>query len=152
MPVSTKPTAVDMQNLEKEFLKNLPGQFSLDPRHTKKIGAFEVPQIQNGDWILNDHPLSLVQSFSARTNCATSIFVKIGNDFVRASTSLKKADNTSSLGTILEHNTPAYKNLIEGKQYIGKIVLNGKEHMSNYNVFRDKNGQVIGAYAFAIPL
>ena len=75
----------------------------------------------------------------------------MGNDFIRASTTLSDG-NADAAGTVLDHGNPAYKNLIEGKRYTGEVTLFGKGYMADFNVFKDKNGQVVGAYLVGIPM
>lgn len=141
-----KITTTDVKNLAKEFVRNLSGQFALDPMKKEQIGNYQVPVVQNGDWILTDHPVPLVASFSARTNAIATIFVKQDEEFIVVSTSLTGSP------PVLEHNTPAYKDLNDGKRFTGEVQLVGKNYMADFTPFRDKDGRVIGAYLVGIPL
>lgn len=146
------PTTAEILSKAKEFLKNLPGEFKLDNTRTEKVGDYNLATIKNGDWLLSDHPLPLVDSFTQRTSAFATIFVKSGSEFVRASTSLITENNEDAAGTILSHTNPAYESLMNGKRYTGVVELFGQKYMSDYNVFRDKNGRVIGAYLVGIPM
>ncbi len=146
------PTPADVQKLAKEFVKNLPGEFKLDNSKMEKVGDYNLPSMKNGDWILSDHPMPLVDSFTQRTSAFASIFVKSGNEFIRESTSLITENNKDAAGTALSHSNPAYDNLMNGKRYTGIVDLFGVKCMADYDVFRDKDGKVIGAYLVGIPL
>ena len=76
-------------------------------------------------------------------NVAT-IFKRVGDDFLRIATSLKKEDGTRAVGTYLGKNHPGYHLLIEGKPYVGKATLFGREYMTKYVPVKDENGQVVG--------
>lgn len=146
------PSTADVLNLAKEFVKNLPGEFNFDNTKTENLGNYKLPTIKNGDWMLSDHPLPLVDSFSQRTSAVATIFVKSGNEFVRESTSLITENNTDAAGTLLSHTNPSYDSLMNGKRYTGIVELFGVKYMADYDVFRDKDGKVIGAYLVGIPM
>lgn len=146
------PTPADVQNLAKEFVKNLSSEFKLDNTRTEKVGDYNLPSLKNGDWILSDHPMPLVDSFSQRTSAFATIFIKSGTEFVRESTSLITENNADAAGTVLDHSNPAYDNLMNGKRYTGVVELFGTKYMADYDVFRDKDGKVVGAYLVGIPL
>ena len=146
-----EPTTTNVLNLAKEFVKNLPGEFILDNTKTEKNGDYNLPTLKNGDWLLSDHPIALVDSFTHRTSAFATIFLKSGSEFVRVSTSLITDENKDAAGTILSHTNPAYNNLINGKRFTGEVELFGKKYMADYDVFRDKNGTVVGAYLVGIP-
>lgn len=138
----------DAKNLGKELMNNLPGIFSLDEEHTEKMGKYQVPPIVNGNWVLKSKPVSLVESFTAQTNAIATIFVKVDNEFIRLMTTEPK----EKAGTILDHSSPAYVRLLGELRYTGKVTLSGTEYMTDYDVFRDRQGRVIGAYVVGIPL
>jgi len=146
------PTTADVQKLANELVKNLPGEFKLDNTKSEKLGDYNLPSMKNGDWILSDHPLPLVDSFTQRTSAFATIFVKSGNEFVRESTSLMTESNADAAGTTLSHSNPAYDSLMNGKRFTGVVELFGVKYMADYDVFRDKDGKVIGAYLVGIPL
>ena len=85
----------------------------------------------NGDLVnLN---FDLVDKFTQITNgSVATIFVRKDNDFIRVSTSLKKENGNRAIGTKLDSNHPGYKSVLEGKSYLGKALLFGKEYMTKY--------------------
>ena len=40
----------------------------IDEKKKEKVGSYDLPVLKNGDWMLNDHPIPLVDSFADRTN------------------------------------------------------------------------------------
>lgn len=138
------PSPSDAKGLGKQLMNNLPGIFSLDEQN-KENG---VPAIRNGDWVLATHPVSLVQGFTERTNAIAALFVKSGDEYVRLSTTEKN----EKAGTALDHNNPAYHHLSGELRWTGKVTLSGNDYMCDYDVFRDRQGRVIGAYLVGIPM
>ncbi len=72
-----------------------------------------------------------------------TIFARTGEDFIRVTTSLKKQDGERAYKTLLDRNHPAYPLMKEGKTYIGRANLFGKEYMTVYEPIREGN-QTIG--------
>lgn len=142
------PKPADAKALGKQLMDNLPGIFSLDQDHKEKIGKFMVPPIQNGNWVLTARPTSLVESFAAQTGAVTALFVKVGEEFVR----LYTTETNEKAGTPLSHSSPAYQNMIGEMRYTNKVTLAGKDYMCDYDVFRDRQGRIIGAYLVGIPI
>ncbi len=138
----------DAKALGKELMSNLRGVFSIDQNNKERLGGREVPALRNGNWIINSHPIALVDSFTKDTNTIATLFVKDGNEFIRLSTTEKN----EKPGTILDHSHPAYKHLIGELRYTNKVTLSGKDYMADYDVFRDRQGRVVGAYLVGIPL
>lgn len=147
------PTASEATYLADDFLDNLQGEFILDPLHLEKLGKFTVPTLSNGDWQLSAHPKSLVEAFAARTKTDASIYVKMGDHFVIVSTSLKGDKNGGgALGVVLDQASPAHQSLMKGKRYTGQAVLFDKTYMADFDLIRDAEGNVLGAYFVGIPI
>ena len=68
-----------------------------------------------------------------------TIFARTGDDFIRVTTSLKKQDGERAYKTLLDRNHPAYSLMQEGKTYIGRASLFGKEYMTVYEPIREGN-------------
>jgi len=85
-----------------------------------------------------------VDLFTAQTGRVATIFVRQKDDFVRISTSLKKENGERAIGTSLDKNGAAYKNIIEGKSYVGNAVLFGRQFITQYDPVKSSDGKVIG--------
>ena len=146
--IAGTPQPSDAKALGKELMSNLPGIFSLDQDHKQKIGGYMVPPIKNGNWVLTDKPVSLVNSFAEQTGAITTLFVKVDDEFVRINTT----EPSEKPGNILSHSSPAYRRMIGELRYTDKVTFAGKDYMCDYDVFRDRQGRVIGAYLVGIPM
>lgn len=146
--VAKTPEPSDAKALGKELMSNLPGIFSLDQDNKEKLGKYMVPPIRNGNWVISSQPVSLVESFAKETQVIATLFVKVDDEFVRISTT----EVNEKPGTSLSHSSPAYRRLHGELRYTNQVTLAGKEYMADYDVFRDRQGRVIGAYLVAIPL
>jgi hypothetical protein len=142
------PEPSDAKALGKELMNNLPGIFSLDQENKQEMNGYKIPAIRNGNWILTTHPVSLVDSFTKDTRAIATIFVKVEDEFVRLSTT----EVHEKPGTILSHSHPAYKRLVGELRYTDVVTLSGNKYMADYDVFRDRQGRVIGAYLVGIPM
>jgi methyl-accepting chemotaxis protein len=138
----------DAKALGKQLMNNLPGIFSLDQDNKERLGGYSVPPILNGNWILASHPISLVESFTKETQAIATIFVKVDDEFVR----LMTTEPNEKTGTALPHSHPAYQRLIGELRYTNKVTLSGNDYMADYDVFRDRQGRIIGAYLVGIPM
>ncbi|GEM_PF-4802932 len=144
----SQPEPSDAKALGKKLMSNLPGIFSLDQEHKERLGKYQVPPIRNGNWVLSSHPISLVESFAQQTGAMTALFVKVEDEFVR----LYTTEEGEKPGTALSHASPAYKHMFAELRYTGKVSLGGRDYMADYDVFRDRQGRVIGAYLVGIPI
>ena len=106
-----------------------------------------VAGLQTPALLLEDRPLNNdfreVDDFRHMTAGVATLFVRSGDDFVRISTSLSKQDGTRAIGTVLDHQHPAYARLMAGQSYVGRAVLFDRSYMTQYTPVRDGSGQVI---------
>jgi len=75
-----------------------------------------------------------------------TLFVKNGDQYQRAATTVKKEDGTSAVGTALDANSPAVAKLNNGEAYYGDATVFGKTYDAGYEPIKDASGAVIGAY------
>jgi Cache 3/Cache 2 fusion domain len=87
----------------------------------------------------------LISSASlAETKLDSSILSFDGKEFVRTDTTLMQ-DGQSAVGTKLDHDSPAYKALIEKHSYTGPATVFGKNYQGNYAPLIGADGKVTGA-------
>ena len=79
-----------------------------------------------------------------------TIFSYDGQDFVRTKTTLVTEKGKAALKTKLEHDTPAYKALIEKRSYTGDVTLFGRKYDANYAPLTGADGQLTGALFVAV--
>ena len=88
---------------------------------------------------------SIPDGFTAETGASATAFAKLGDDFLRITTSVKGADGKRAVGTLLDRSHPAYRSLQAGLTYTGYATIFGKQYMTKYEPMRDGAGRVIGA-------
>ncbi|WP_422846800.1 Cache 3/Cache 2 fusion domain-containing protein [Acidovorax sp. M14] len=119
------------------FKANFPGQFSVAEApgadgKPEAVLSFQGASV-NGDF-------EVVDRFSKDSmGAVATIFARTGDDFVRVTTSLKKQDGERAYKTLLDRKHPAYALMNEGKTYIGRASLFGREYMTVYEPIRDGN-------------
>ena len=93
----------------------------------------------------------LVSSASLAANkLEATIFSYDGNDFVRTETTLMQAGQ-SAVGTKLDHDSPAYKALVEKHSYTGPMTLFGRNYQVNYAPLIGAGGKLTGALFVGVP-
>ncbi|MNU98312.1 Methyl-accepting chemotaxis protein I [compost metagenome] len=119
------------------FKANFPGNFSLseapgaDGKPEATLAFQGVPI--NGDF-------EVVDRFSKDSmGAVATIFARTGDDFIRVTTSLKKQDGDRAYKTLLDRKHPAYELMNEGKTFIGRANLFGREYMTVYEPIREGN-------------
>ena len=119
------------------FKANFPGQFSVAEApgadgKPEAVLSFQGAPV-NGDF-------EVVDRFSKDSmGAVATIFARTGDDFIRGTTSLKKQDGERAYKTLLDRKHPAYALMNEGKTYIGRASLFGREYMTVYEPIREGN-------------
>ena len=94
----------------------------------------------------------LVSSAStAETKLDASILSYDGKDFVRTDTTLMKEDGQSAVGTKLDHDSPAYKALVEKHSYVGQATVFGHNYQADYAPLIRADGKLTGALFVGVP-
>ena len=128
----------------KVFKGNFKDGFELDTARTVDVAGAATPVLKSGGKDLNGD-LSFTDRLTSEIGAVATVFVKSGDDFIRISTSLKNDKGERAIGTPLNHASPAYKTLIDGKGYVGLTELFNKQYMTQYDPIVDASGKVIGA-------
>ena len=79
-----------------------------------------------------------------------SIFSYDGQDFVRVKTTLLTKEGKSAVNTKLEHDSPAYKALVQKHSYSGDATVLGKKYDANYAPLVSEDGRLTGALFVAV--
>lgn len=81
----------------------------------------------------------------------STIFTYDGQDFIRTHTTLVTEDGKSAVNTKLDHDTPAYKALIQKLSYTGDVTLFGRKYVASYAPLTSKkDGRLTGALFVAV--
>ncbi len=137
-----KTLIINADRLSNAFFSMLDGQLELDTTQTMTIGEYESPLI-----LLNSTPLNLdfsyPDNFTKLTGGTATIFVRYQDDFLRATTSLRKTDGSRAIGTLLGQNHPGYEKLMNGEKYVGRAHLFDRDYMTVYSPVQNYAGKTI---------
>ena len=127
-----------------EVFSNLfPVRPRLEKQGTIKVGAHDAPIMTSDGEILNLN-YNQVDLFEKMTGGVATVFVRMGDDFLRITTSLKKENGERAVGTLLGTQHPGYAQITQGKPYIGRATLFGREYMTRYSPILDAGKNVTG--------
>ncbi len=116
------------------------GNLVMLPDQTFNVGGTELPRVYiNSQAITGDY--QLVDDFTETTGGIATVFAKVGDDYIRVSTSLKKEDGSRAVATKLDRNHPGFLAVSQGNTYIGEAVLFGKRYMTKYVPVKSTDGQ-----------
>jgi len=86
-----------------------------------------------------------------RARIAATIFAYDGQDFVRIKTTLVTEQGRSAVNTKLDHDTPAYRALVQKRSYTGDVTIFGRKYEANYAPLTGDDGRLTGALFVAVP-
>jgi methyl-accepting chemotaxis protein len=93
----------------------------------------------------------LVSSASlAQTKLDASILSYDGKDFIRTETTLMN-EGQSAANTKLDHDSAAYKALVEKRSYTGPVTTFGRNYQANYAPLIGEDGKLTGALFVGAP-
>jgi methyl-accepting chemotaxis protein-2 (aspartate sensor receptor) len=121
------------------FRREFDGSFVLAEDPSAK--GQTAPVLSNKGAQLNGN-FRLVDDFTQASGAVATVFARQGDDFVRITTSVKKADGSRAVGTLLDRQHPAYASMLEGKPYNGRAVLFGKSFATYYEPIRQADRTV----------
>jgi len=110
-----------------------------------QVGGEKVPDLLLGRQGLSNR-YELVDQVAKLMGCTATVFTRRGEDFIRISTNVKKADGSRAVGTPLDPNGEAIKSLRDGKAFQGLVDILGAPFLTSYSPVKNASGQVVGAY------
>lgn len=138
---SLSSTNVLYSVLEKSFGRY--NQFNQVATMNVPVAGIDVPAMISGPTILNND-FTTVDDFTAGSGAVATVFAKVGDDFLRITTSLRKENGDRAMGTFLGKNSPAYAPIMRGETYVGVARLFGKDYMTRYSPIYNPNKELIG--------
>jgi methyl-accepting chemotaxis protein len=109
-----------------------------------RVGDHDTPVLRGAGGPLN-LDFAEVDAFTGATGAVATVFARVGDDFIRVSTSVKKEDGTRAVGTPLAADHPALAPLRAGEAFVGPAALFGTRYMTQYTPVLDEAGEVVGA-------
>lgn len=117
-------------------------------------GAFKLSS--NGELVdENDVPMKgryeVIDFISSSMNVDITLFTKIGDDFVRTSTSIKAANGERIEGSVLSRDRADYQGIIKGEVHVGEAYVQDESYEAVYQPIFSKDGTLIGAFFVGVP-
>jgi Cache 3/Cache 2 fusion domain len=109
------------------------------------VAGKALPALHFGATKMNNN-FALVDEVQKEVGGTATIFVKVGDEFVRVATNVKKDDGSRAIGTILDPKGKAIAAIAKGESYFGETDILGKPYVTGYEPIRDASGNVIGVY------
>ncbi len=100
---------------------------------------------QVGNFALVDHLKQLAE-------CTATLFVQKGDQYVRISTNVPRADGSRAVGTVLDPAGQAYAAIQKGQPFYGVVDILGKPYLTGYEPMRNAAKQTIGIWYVGYPL
>jgi len=92
------------------------------------------------------------QFASSFAGANATVFVAVGEDFRRVTTSVKKENGERAVGTLLDRKSAAYPLLRSGKRFMGRVTLFGRPYITVYDPVRDASGQVVAVLYIGLDI
>lgn len=86
----------------------------------------------------------------APASLEATIFSYDGQDFTRTRTTLMTEAGKPAVNTKLEHDSPAYKALVQKHSFTGEATVFGKRYDASYAPLTDSSGRLTGALFVAV--
>ena len=69
-----------------------------------------------------------------------------GDEFVRVSTNVQKADGSRAIGTLLDPKGKVIEAIAQDKSYFGEANILGKDYVTGYEPIHNASNNIIGIY------
>lgn len=99
-----------------------------------------------------DGNFQYIDKFSQDMDTVATVFAKDGNKYIRVLTTIKDDKGERVVGTELDTNGQAYKEISNGKDYFGEADILGSKYMTGYAPIYDSNKQIIGISFVGVPI
>ncbi len=109
------------------------------------VAGKEVPALYFGATKMNNF-FDVVDEVVKENGGTATLFVRLGDDYVRIATNVKKDDGSRAIGTVLDAKGPAIAMIKTGKPYYGDAAILGKQYVTGYEPIKDAANNVIGIY------
>lgn len=109
------------------------------------VAGASTPALFLGDTLVNNN-FDLVDGVTAVMGGTATLFVRDGEDFVRISTNVKKADGSRAIGTTLNMSGAAGRAISRGEAYFGQVDILGNPYLTAYSPIRNADNRIIGIW------
>lgn len=147
-PFSAMVPIVD--KFAEELQADFSGDLVIDRNNKQYIAGNEVATLLIDDQQITNN-FAQVDTFTQRWGAPATIFQRVGDDFLRVSTSLRTDTGKRAYGTWLGKTHKGYQQIINGKPYVGYANLFGKHFLTKYSPIVD-NGQVVAVFFVGVDV
>lgn len=98
-----------------------------------------------------DGRFEYLDEFSRQSDIVATVFAKDNDQFIRILTNLIDDRGERVVGTTLDKEGQAYKEILKGNIYVGQADILGNPYISRYEPIFDEKQQVIGIYFVGKP-
>ncbi len=145
-----KDSLQNAQRLSDIFFDMFPQGLAVDAQRTVDVlGRQTVAMLDEAGVV--DGNFTKPDQFTRMTGGTATVFARHGDDFLRISTSLRKAGGERAFGTLLGKGHPGYGKLMRGETYTGVAYLFGRDYMTVYRPVRAA-GQTIAVLYIGFDL
>jgi PAS domain S-box-containing protein len=110
-----------------------------------RIGDRTVPDLRFGGESVALQ-FTIVDKITALMGGTATLFTRAGDDFVRISTNVRRADGSRAIGTILDPSGPAIAAIRQGHPFYGVVDILGRSYITGYDPIRAVDGSIVGIY------
>ena len=104
----------------------------------------DAPALYFGTTKMNNN-FDVVDKVKNKVGGTATLFVKKGDEYIRVCTNVQKNDGTRAIGTVLDPNGAAIKEIKQGKAFYGEVDIIGKMYTTGYEPIK-KGNEVVGIY------
>jgi methyl-accepting chemotaxis protein len=116
-----------------------------------EVGGANVPNLRLGG-ASQVNVFSLVDRVKGLAGGTATLFVKQGENFIRVSTNVMKADGARAVGTPLDPNGKAIAAIRQGQPFYGVVEILGAPYFTGYEPMKDNAGRIVGIWYVGYPI
>lgn len=117
-----------------------------------EIDLNDQGQLVDEQGVSIENRVKYLDQFSKDMNMVATIFSKNKEDFVRIITNIKDEYGSRVVGTVLDPQGVAYKELKTGNIYLGEAKILEKSYVTKYMPMLNASKEIIGVYFVGIPI
>ena len=114
------------------------------------LGTNDVPVLWFGNTPIGH--FEIVDHVVALMGGTATLFVRAGDDFIRVSTNVKKADGSRAVGTVLDPHGRAIAAVRQGQTFTGVVDILGKPYFTAYEPITGPGGEIVGVWYTGYPI
>ncbi|MBI4976225.1 MAG: Cache 3/Cache 2 fusion domain-containing protein [Spirochaetes bacterium] len=119
-------------------------EYVIEDQITHENGIASLPVMRHGSETVSKMNTQ-VEKLTNILGGSVTIFQRFEKGLLRVSTTVKREDGSSAVGTYIPVDSPVYKSIMLGNDYYGRAFVVSSWYVAGYKPLRDKSGTIIGA-------